>query len=122
MGEGPERGRVIIGESVQYTTGELELKKMQISQECGQISCISYRKKAKFPSKWQKFPGNGIPIFPIFNRHLVTDAENGMYNAAFSLACRSPHCYFDGDFCTTGKRHSPQRTDQAVSSVKPINR
>ena len=29
--------------------------------------------------------------------------ENNMHNAAFRLACRSPHCCFDDDICTTAQ-------------------
>ena len=50
-----------------------QLQKVQISQECGQIShyfiCISLSKKSKISLQMAKFPGNDIPKFPIFLSH-----------------------------------------------------
>ena len=34
-------------------------------------------------------------------------------NAAFRLACRSPHCHFEGDFCTTAQ--APLATEERAS-------
>ena len=52
------------------TCTQPQLEKMQISQECGQIShyflCTSSSKKSKLPSKRQNLLGMTIPEFPIF--------------------------------------------------------
>ena len=44
----------------------------------------------------------GMPTLPISLIELYGKCS-GFSNAAFRLACRSPHCHFDGDFCTTAQ-------------------
>ena len=50
-----------------------------------------------------------IDRYTVASRHIIFET-----NAAFRLACRSPHCRFDGDFCSTA--HAPLAAEGRPSS------